>query len=661
MATSTEIKQAPASPGATYLARRVAELERELADLRAREEAWRLREREIGDFAENAVVGLHRIGPDGTILWANAADHELLGYAAAEYVGRNIAEFHADPRGLRALLDCLAAGKTLHDHPALLKCKDGTLRHVLISSNAQFEDGHFVSTRCFTRDVTRQHLTEAALIETRMRLAAIAESSDDAILGLDLEARIDSWNAGAERMYGYTREEVAGKPVTILIPPELRYEEAEIFAKVRAGEPVQHYETVRVRKDGACLDVSLTVSAIRDAQGRLVGVSKVARDVSERKRQDRQNAEAARRKDEFIAILAHELRNPLAPIRYALNIARQANATPEQRHRADEIIARQIDEMSRLLEDLLDVSRIARGQAALRRKWVDLTSVVGSAIDAARPLLDSKGHRLSLALPRETLRLNADPVRLAQILSNLLTNAAKYTDRGGDIHLSAHRDDGHVVISVRDNGIGIARDMMPRLFTLFAQASPALQRSEGGLGVGLALVKGFVEMHGGTVAATSDGPGRGTEFIVRLPVGGKPRDEMPDLPAAANPKRSLRVLVADDNVDIAETCATLLGLWGHDVRIAHGGREALHMAEAFQPQVALIDIGMPQVSGLDVARALRKTAWGAAMRLIAVTGWGQEEDKQLAVNAGFDDHITKPVDPSHLEALFETACAEIGA
>ncbi|HET9652798.1 MAG TPA: ATP-binding protein, partial [Usitatibacter sp.] len=434
-----------------------------------------------------------------------------------------------------------------------------------------------------------------------------------------------------------------------------------IFAKVRAGKPVRHYETLRVRKDGTRVEVSLTVSPVRDAQGRLVGISKVARDVGERKRQERQDAEAARRKDEFIAILAHELRNPLAPIRYALDIARQPNATPEQRHRADEVIARQIEQMTRLLDDLLDVSRIARGQVQLRRKWVDLTSVVGCAIDAARPLLDSRGHQLSLDLPRETLRLNADPVRLTQILSNLLTNAAKYTNRGGDIHLCAHRDDGHVVVSVRDNGIGISREMMSRLFTLFAQASPALQRSEGGLGVGLALVKGFVEMHGGTVAASSDGPGKGSQFTIRLPVGEKPRDDAAENAAQDSHRRSLRVLVADDNVDITETCATLLQLWGHEVRIAHSGREALELAEAFLPQLALIDIGMPQVSGLDVARAIRKAPWGAAMRLIAVTGWGQEEDKQLAVRAGFDDHITKPVEPSRLEALFEPAGAGLGA
>jgi signal transduction histidine kinase/ActR/RegA family two-component response regulator len=416
-----------------------------------------------------------------------------------------------------------------------------------------------------------------------------------------------------------------------------------------------------MRKDGSRIDVSLTVSAVRDAQGRLVGVSKVARDISERKAAEREAAEAARRKDEFLAILAHELRNPLAPIRYALDIARQANASPEHRQRAEEIITRQVDQMARLLDDLLDVSRIARGQVTLRRKWVDLTSIVGCAIDAARPLLDVKAHRLSIDLPRETLRLNADPVRLTQILTNLLTNAAKYTDREGDIQLSARREGDEVVVSVKDNGIGIAPEMMPRMFTLFAQASPALQRSEGGLGVGLALVKGFVEMHGGRIEARSEGAGSGSEFTVRMPVGEKPREDGADAAAEPSRKRSLRVLVADDNVDIAETSATLLELWGHEVRVAQSGREALEIAEEFRPQLALVDIGMPQMSGLDVARALRRTPWGASMRLVAVTGWGQEEDRKAALGSGFDDHVTKPVEPARLQAVFEAVLEQAGA
>jgi CheY-like chemotaxis protein/two-component sensor histidine kinase len=313
--------------------------------------------------------------------------------------------------------------------------------------------------------------------------------------------------------------------------------------------------------------------------------------------------------------------------------------------------------MSQLLDDLLDVSRIARGHVELRRKWVDVVSIVGAAVDVARPLLEHKGHALALDLPREPLNLGADPVRLTQILSNLLTNAAKYTDRGGSIRVSARREGDHVTISVRDNGIGIPPAMVPRLFQLFAQAETALNRSEGGLGVGLALVKGFVQLHGGTVEARSEGPGTGSEFIVRLPVGSEPREERsaPGHAGASTSKR-LRVLVADDNVDAAETCAMLLRLWDHEVEVAHTGRDALARAESFQPQVALIDIGMPQLNGYQVAEAIRAQPWGRRTRLVAVTGWGQDEDKQQAREAGFDHHVTKPVDPATLRPLLDSMC-----
>ncbi len=595
MATSTHDRPAVT---AEQLQRRVTALEQELESVRQRERAWTAREEELSDFVENAVVGLHKVGPDGTILWANAADHETLGYARDEYVGHNIAEFHADHDALSSILARLLAGTALCEQPAVLKCKDGAVRHVLISSNALFENGRFVNTRCFTRDVTQQRLAEAALQETRMHLAAVVESSLDAIVSVDLAGRINAWNRGAEGLFGYSREEIVGRPIFTIVPPQLHDEERGIFAKVLAGERVEHYETLRIRKDGQQRHISLTVSPIRDASGAFIGISKVGRDITERKEAQRELADAARRKDEFLAILAHELRNPLAPIRYALTITKQPKTTGAQRQRADEVIERQVEHMSQLLDDLLDVSRIARGHVELKKKWIDLTSVIGGAIDAARPLLDRKGHALALDLPRETLRLEADPVRLTQILSNLLTNAAKYTDPGGQIQLRALQDGERVVLSVRDNGIGISADMKTRLFDLFSQATPALNRSEGGLGIGLALVKAFVEKHGGTVDAKSQGIGHGSEFTVILPTGHAANKRAPrgssQLPLAA---KRLRVLVADDNEDSTQTCSMLLELWGHEVRVAHTGQEALDLAAQFMPDVALLDIGMPDMSG----------------------------------------------------------------
>lgn len=655
MATSIDDRPALA---AEQLQRFVTVLEQELEFAKQRERVWTTREEELSDFVENAVVGLHKVGPDGTILWANAADYSTLGYSREEYVGHNIAEFHADQNQLASILERLLAGKALCEQPAVLKCKDGAVRHVLISSNSHFEDGRFVNTRCFTRDVTQQRLAEAALQETRMHHAAVVESSVDAIVAVDLAGRINAWNRGAEALFGYSREEIVGRPIFTIVPPELHDEERGIFAKVLAGERVEHYETLRIRKDGKQRHISLTVSPVRDATGAFIGISKVGRDITERKQAQREAAEAARRKDEFLAILAHELRNPLAPIRYALTIARQPKATDTQRARAEEVIERQVEHMSQLLDDLLDVSRIARGHVELKKKWIDLTSVIGAAIDAARPLLDRKGHALALDLPRETLRLEADPVRLTQILSNLLTNAAKYTDPGGQIQLRACQEGGRVTISVRDNGIGISADMKARLFDLFSQATPALHRSEGGLGIGLALVKAFVEKHGGTVVARSEGAGQGSEFTVSLPIGRATGTRhaphaSAQLPLAA---KRLRVLVADDNDDSTQTASMLLELWGHEVRVAHNGQEALDLAAQFMPDVALLDIGMPDLSGYEVAKTLRARPEGRRATLIAVTGWGQEDDKQAADNAGFDHHLTKPVDPRQLQTLMESIC-----
>ena len=655
MAISTDKRAALDQATLAQLQRRIAALEQENAALTEREAARARHESELADFVDNAIVGLHKVAADGTIVWANRADWQLLGYTRDEYVGRNIADFHADQEALGRILDKLVGGDALREQPAVLKCKDGSLRHVLITSNAHFEDGAFVNTRCFTLDVTQHRLTEAALHEARTYLAAIVESSEDAIIGVDLGGRINSWNRGAEAIFGHAREEIVGKPIYTIIPPELHPEEREIIDKLRAGERVEHYETVRVRKDGARRDISLTVSPVRDPVGTLVGMSKVGRDITERKQAQRALAEEARRKDEFLAILAHELRNPLAPIRYALSIARQARLTDAQRKRSDEVIERQVEHMSRLLDDLLDVSRIARGHVELRKKWIDLTSVIGAAIDSARPLLDRKAHTLSLDLPREALRLEADPVRLTQILTNLLTNAAKYTDRCGQIQLRAWREGGSIAISVRDNGIGISPEMAPRLFSLFAQAAPALNRSEGGLGIGLALVRGFVEKHGGTVDVRSEGTGKGSEFVVRLPTGrGTAERRASQGEGKSIAAKRLRVLVADDNDDSAQTCAMLLELWGHEVRTASNGEEALAVAEQFRPEVALLDIGMPQLSGYEVAERLRRSSWGQAATLIAVTGWGQEEDRRRAKEAGFDHHLVKPVDPAALSVLLSS-------
>jgi PAS domain S-box-containing protein len=501
----------------------------------------------------------------------------------------------------------------------------------------------------------------------RAILAAIVDSSDDAIVSKTLEGRILTWNGGATRIFGYEADEIIGKPITVIVPPELHEEENQILEKLRRGERIDHFDTVRVTKDGRRVHISLTVSPIRDAAGRVIGASKVARDVSERKHAEqalRQSEEALReadrRKDEFLALLAHELRNPLAPIRYALAANKKAGRTPEQRQQTDEIIERQVTHMTRLLDDLLDVSRITHGTLELKKRPTELTSVVATAVETARPVLDAKHHSLAVDLPKQALRLQADPVRLAQVFSNLLINAAKYTDAGGHIQLRAVQEPDEVVISVRDDGIGLSAAMLPRLFTLFSQEPEALGRAEGGLGVGLSLVRGLVTLHGGTVKARSDGPGTGSEFIVRLPVDASAETaaESAEIVDASLPDVGLKVLVVDDNRDAADACAMLLKTSGHHVQTAYTARDALQLGRTFRPHVLLLDIGMPDVDGYALAQQVRASPWGGRAALVAVTGWGQEDDRLRAERAGFDHHLVKPIDGDTMEALLRSLGAE---
>jgi PAS domain S-box-containing protein len=362
--------------------------------------------------------------------------------------------------------------------------------------------------------------------------------------------------------------------------------------------------------------------------------------------------DADRRKDEFLAVLSHELRNPLAPIRTAAHLLDSPHLPASELLWARTVIQRQVRHMSALLDDLLDIARITRGRMDLKVRSVSLRSVVDAAVEAARPLIDRNNHSLVVTLPANDLTLDADPLRLSQILSNLLTNAAKYTDSGGQIELSGQVADGRLSLIVKDNGIGLSPAALSGIFTMFAQVDGSAGRSEGGLGIGLALVKGLVSLHGGTVRAHSEGEGRGSEFIIELPVAATREETVaPSSTDAAPQVGSRRVLVADDNRDAADTLGLLLELYGHEVRIAHSGNAALEVAHSFRPDVALLDIAMPDLSGYEVARTLRGNGHCPDIMLIALTGYGQDGDKERAQEAGFDHHLTKPVDPSKLEAL----------
>src|SRR5688572_18534629 len=380
-------------------------------------------------------------------------------------------------------------------------------------------------------------------------------------------------------------------------------------------------------------------------------------EVAERGRAEAALKEADRHKDEFLAVLAHELRNPLAPIRNAVEIMRRSALTDPQLSWSRDVIERQVKHLTRLVDDLLDVSRITRGNINLSREPVSVTTIVARAIETIQPLIADQRHELSVDVAEDGLEVEGDLTRLTQVLGNLLNNAAKYTDPGGKIRVSAHRLGTDVEIRVRDNGIGIPPELLPRLFQLFTQVDGAAHRAQGGLGIGLALVRQLIQMHGGSVTAYSQGPGQGSEFLIRLPLRLKQHREAStgldgmQVAEEERGKRGHRILLADDNRDALDSLATLLQCDGHEVHTAADGAEALEVAAGCQPDIVLLDIGMPKLDGYEVARRIREQPWGKSAVLIALTGWGQDEDRRRSREVGFDSHLVKPLDPDALSLL----------
>ncbi len=639
-------------------------------------------------------------------------------------------------------------------------------------------------------EITAQKQAEA----TRARLSAVVESSDDAIIATDLSGIIVSWNRAAVQLFGYTEAEIVGRSATLLIPPDRQDEETSILQRIAEGSGTR-FETMRRRKDGTQVALSLTVSPVMDEHGKIVGASKISRDITERKMSERalgehetrmrlateatdvgvwewnvltnvirwdaqmfrlhgivptvngfvtysdwseavlpedfpewerilqatarrggqsrreyrlvrrndgelrhvetietvrtnadgivewvvgtnldvterkaaeiqlrqvaaELSEAGRLKDEFLATLAHELRNPLAPIRTGLQLMKregnQAAAFEETRN----MMERQVTQMVRLVDDLMDASRISRGKIDLRMERVSLAQVLNDAVETSDPMIKQMGHELTVTLPSQPIIVDADRIRLAQVFSNLLNNAAKYSDRGGHIHLHVEPQGNDVLVRVKDTGVGIAVGELPRVFDLFTQVDRSLDKSLGGLGIGLSLVKRVVEMHGGQVEAKSDGPGRGSEFSVRLPVSVEalPTQDSSDLEGQPNASPR-RVLIVDDNRDAADVLAMLLELSGNETRTAYDGQQAVDLAGLFQPEVLLVDIGLPKLNGHEVCRRIREQGWGKNVVLIAVTGWGQDEDRQRTKDAGFDHHMVKPVDPQEIMKILASMAA----
>jgi PAS domain S-box-containing protein len=533
----------------------------------------------------------------------------------------------------------------LANHTVLLS-HDG--REIPIDDSAapiRAPDGQVLGVVLVFRDITERRRLELRAA----RLASIVESSEDAIISKRIDGQITSWNQAAERLLGYSETEIVDKSIMTIIPPELHEEEQHILRRLRRGERIEHFDTVRLAKDGRRIEVSLTISPLRDDEGEVVGASKIMRDIRQRKELEKRLLEEHRLKDEFLAMLAHELRNPLAPIRTASEILSQAPADDAGVQTAVATIKRQVTHLTRLVDDLLDVSRITQGRIELQCRPIDVAGIIAQAVETVEPQLREKQHRLSVitATGYEPLYVNGDFARLVQCVGNILSNAAKFTDPGGEISVRMHTQSPAVVVEVADNGAGISPELVPRIFDLFVQGDRALDRAQGGLGIGLAVVKRLVEMHGGEVTAESPGLGQGSTFKIRLPRVARPRARSPEAAAFKPPPR--RVLVVDDNADAANSLAALLSLQGHETQAVYSGREALERIESFRPHVALIDIGLPKMNGYELAKRLRETSDSASLRLVALTGYGQVEDREHARAAGFDDHLVKPVDMPALE------------
>jgi two-component system, chemotaxis family, CheB/CheR fusion protein len=622
---------------------------------------------------------------DQTILSWNTGAERMFGYTAAEAIGKPLTLVAPRAAAGQQVFEQMRAARPITNLDALGRCKDGREIHVALSVSP-IKDAHesVIGGTAIARDITEQKRAAEALRSSEERLRLLVENATEfAIFSTDLQRRITIWNSGAERMLGYAEAEVIGQPADIIFTEEDRaagapeQEMRTAVAQDRAAD-----ERVHQRKDGSRFWASGALMLMRDADGRPVGFVKILRDQTaareaqlalersqtdllrvlgenEASRAELQTADAA--KDRFLAVLSHELRNPLASIDSAAALLQTASLPQHDRDAAANVVKRQASAMKSLLDELLDVSRLKLGRLELHCEDVLLSTVIASALETTRSMLETAGHRLQLEVPEQPIAFHADPLRLGQVISNLLTNAIKYTPAGGTITLKARLTDGEAVIAVKDTGVGIEPAQIDHMFEMFAQGQPGADRSHG-LGIGLALVKNIVELHGGRVEASSPGLGKGSEFRVILPAKAAPAAP-PATPAPA-PKEQPRwakkrglVLIADDNLDAGWGIARLLEIAGFATLRVNGGIEAVKETRKHKPDVGIIDIGMPDLNGHEVARQIRQTEWGKHMVLIAATGWGQESDERAAEDAGFDTHMTKPVDLRKLSAVVDDLLA----
>ncbi|MBN1238628.1 MAG: PAS domain S-box protein [Gammaproteobacteria bacterium] len=638
--------------GFSKVTRDLTEKRQQAEQLRISEERFRALVENVRDYA------IFMLDKDGFVSTWNEGARHLKGYEADEIIGSHVSRFYP-PEDLKRrwpeheLKTAMLEGRFEDEGWRIRKDGSRFWANVVITA-LRDRSGDLIGFSKITRDLTERRKHEQQIAESEERFRLLVEGVRDyAIVMLDRRGFVSSWNTGAQKIKGYSAQEVIGRHYSHFFASEDIAANKPWHQLIEAKEHGNvGDESWRVRKDGTQFWAGNVISALHDGEGRHRGFVLVTQDLTARRHAE-SLADTTQRMHEFIAMLAHELRNPLAPIQNAVQLMERKGLGDPTLESMRQMIERQTSYLTRIIDELLDVNRIAHGRFSIGRETMDLVEILNRSIDTSRPLIDSQGHSLHVSMPDGPLTIQGDPLRLTQVVVNLLNNAAKYTPEGGDIYLSVVTRETDVEISVKDTGIGIEPAHLDAIFELFTQLETHAAKGPGGLGVGLALVRRVVELHAGTVRAKSQGPGKGSEFVVRLP---RPVENLKVVargegaPTAELPR--LRVLVVDDNKDAADSLNLLLQEMGQDAYAVYDGQTALAAAEKLAPHVVMLDIGMPRMSGYDVARELKRTRPHPPV-LVAVTGWGQEADRRAAQDAGFRYHFAKPVRQHSLQQLLE--------
>lgn len=637
-----------------------------IEERRKAEKALQAREAELQLITDATPVMLTRCSRDLRYVFANRAYARMLGREPEDLIGKPIVDIIGDDgfKTIRPYIERVLQGEQVeYEHE--VSFKDVGRRYLRAAYRPDRDiTGKPIGWIASITDFTERRRAQLRADKAVRQLALIVENTDDAIIGRDLNGIVTSWNAAAERLYGYRADEMIGKPLSVLIPSDRHDEEPDILARLRRGESIDHYATVRRAKDGRLIQVSLTASPIKDADGNVIGYSKIARDITElmqaeaereallkSEHEARGQAEEANRvKDEFLAVLSHELRTPLNAMLGWASLLRSGNLDDVNAGRALEIIERNAKAQSNLIEGVLDVSRIVSGKLQLDVRPMHLSGVIEAAVDSIRPAADAKNMNLRVVIDKPEPLVSGDATRLQQVVSNLLSNAVKFSPAGSEIGVSLEIVDSEVEIAVKDSGQGISPEFLPHVFDRFRQADPSTTRKHGGLGLGLAIVKHLVDLHGGSVRAESDGDGTGATFKVRL----KPIEKAEGISTAQAPEsrdklvekltlEGLKVLVVDDHEDGREVLREMLSMCDAEVRAAGSASEALTLVRDWHPEVVVSDISMPGVDGYTFIRQLREQEGDKPIPAIAVTAHALAEDRDRALAAGFQNHLAKPV------------------